>query len=72
MDQLFVNMAYINKKDGIIYTDLTGNFPVRSIDGCTAFFILYDWTTNVILATPIKDATDETMVVAIHYKSGIQ
>ena len=55
-------MAYIDKKDGIMYTDLTGNFPVRSIDGYTAFFILYDWTTNTIFATPIKDATDESMV----------
>ena len=72
MNQLFASMAYIDRKDSIMYTDLTGNFPVRSIDGYAAFFVLYDWTTNVILATPIKDATDETMVVAIHYKSGIQ
>ena len=35
-------MVYIDKKDGIIYTDLTGNFPVRIIDGDTTFYILYD------------------------------
>ena len=23
---------------------------------------MYDWTTNVILAAPIKDATDQSMV----------
>ena len=61
MDQLFAIVAYIDKKDGIIYVDLTGNFLVRSIDGYIAFFILYDWITNAILSTPIKDATDESI-----------
>ena len=37
MNYLFANMTYINKKDGIIYTALTGNFPVGSIDGYTVF-----------------------------------
>ena len=38
MNQLFASMAYIDKKDGIMYTDLTGNFLVRSIKGYTDFF----------------------------------
>ena len=42
MNQLFAGLAHLDKKDGIMYTDLTGNFPVRSIDGFTTFFILYD------------------------------
>ena len=33
VNQLFASMTYIDKKDGIMYTDLTGNFPVRSIEG---------------------------------------
>ena len=70
MNQLFASMAYIDKKDGIMYTDLTDNFPVRSIEGYTAFFILYDWTTNEILATPIKDTADESMVAA--FKENIE
>ena len=57
-------MVYIEKKDGIVYTDLIGNFPVRGIDGYTVLFVLYDWTTNATLATPIKDVTDESMVAA--------
>ena len=28
VNQLFASLVYIDKKDGIIYTDLTGNFPV--------------------------------------------
>ena len=70
MNYLFVSMAYINKKDGIMYTYSTGNFPVRSIDGHTAFFILYDQTTHVILVTPIKDAMGESMVAA--FKENIE
>ena len=31
---------------------------------------MYDWTTNAILATPIKDATDESMVAA--FKENIE
>ena len=37
MNQLYASMAYIGKKDGIMYTDLTGNFPVRSTEGYTDF-----------------------------------
>jgi len=54
----------VEKKDGTIYVDLTGSFPIRSMAGMTTVFILYDWTTNAILATPISDAKDETMVQA--------
>ena len=28
------------------------------------FFVLYDWTTNAILATPMKDANDDSMIRA--------
>ena len=65
MNQLFTGLIYVDKKDRIMYTDLTGNFPMRSIDAYITFFIFYDWTTNTIMATPIKGATDESVVEAI-------
>jgi len=34
------------------------------MDDMTTVFILYDWTTNAILVTPITDRKDETMVKA--------
>ena len=37
-NQLFASLAYVHKNDGIVYTDLTGNFPVRSTDRYTFFF----------------------------------
>ena len=70
INQLYASMACINKKDGIMYTDLTGNFPVQSIKGYTTFFILYDWTTNTILVTPIRDAMEKSMVAA--FKENIE
>ena len=61
-NQIFMTMGMINKKDGTIYADLTGNFPITLMNGMQAVFIMYDWTTNGILATPIKDAKVETIV----------
>ena len=69
-NQLFVSLAYEDTQDDIIYTDLTGNFPVRSIDGYTTFFLLYDWTTNAVLETPIEDTTDESTVA--EFKENIE
>ena len=62
MNQIFMSMGYIDKKKGTVYADLTGRFPITSVDRMTAIFIMYDWTTNAILATPIKDAKAETIV----------
>ena len=70
MNQLFASLVYVDKTDGIIHTDLTGNFPVRSIDGYTTFFLLYDWTTNAVLETPIEDTTDESTVA--EFKENIE
>ena len=55
-NQMFMTMGIINKKEGTIYADLTGKFPITSMDGMQAIFIMYDWTTNAILATPMKNA----------------
>ena len=47
-----------------MYTDLTGKFPIHSTDGMTAVFILYDWTSNSILATPLTDASEASIIEA--------
>ena len=63
-NQIFTCPALVNHKDGTIYIDFTGKFPIRSSDGMTSILIVYDWTTNAILATPVKDLKDETVVAA--------
>ena len=54
--QIFMALGYVDKNEGTIYADLTVKFPIISIHGMTAMFIMYDWTSNAILATPIKYA----------------
>ena len=46
-NQLFMTMGIINKKEGTIYADLTGKFPITSMDGMQAIFIMYDWKSGV-------------------------
>ena len=48
-NQLFCYSGQLDPKTGTVYTDFTGRFPLRSVDGMTSIFILYDWTTNAIL-----------------------
>ena len=60
-NHLFTYLGRVDK-EGTIFVDTTGNFPLRSIDGMTTVLIVYDWTSNAILATPIENTKDETMV----------
>jgi hypothetical protein len=69
-NHIFIALGQIDVKRGTIYADLTGNFPITAIDGSRAVFIMYDWTTNAILATPIKDAKTNTIVES--FKKNIQ
>ena len=62
MNQIFMILGYVDKKEGTIYVDLTGKFPITSIHGMTEMFIMYDWTSNAILATPTKEAKAEKIV----------
>ena len=40
-NQLFMTMGIINKKEGTNYADLTGKFPITSMEGMQAIFIMY-------------------------------
>jgi len=61
-NQLFVCTGKLDPKGGTICTDLTGSFPVCSLDRMVSVFILYDWTSNAILAEPIENAKEATIV----------
>ena len=47
-DELIVNVfcfaAFTNKISGVVYNDLTRNFPFTSINGSVCFFVLYHWS----------------------------
>ena len=56
-DELITNVfcfgAFTNKISGVVYNDLTGNFPFMSIDGSICFFVLYYYKTNTILVKSV-------------------
>ena len=70
MDHLFCYPVVICHKDGTIYAYFTGKFHIRSMNRITVMFILYDWTTNAIPKTPVKDLKGET--VARTFKENIK
>ena len=68
LNHLFLTLGYLDPKEGTIYGNLTGNFPMRSLDGMVSVFILYDWTSNVILAEPVANTKDKTLVATFKDK----
>ena len=44
--------------------DMTGAFPVMSLEGIQYYFVSYDYDTSNIFAIPITDLRDETIIKA--------
>ena len=53
--------VFADKNSGIVYHDMTGNFPFTSLNGSVCHFIMYHYESNSILATPIEYLTDITV-----------
>ena len=69
-NQIFCYNGIINTKDGTVYVDFIRDFLIRYMDGMVAIFIVYDWTKNAILATPVKNMQEETKVIC--FKQNIE
>ncbi len=61
---IFCFAAFADKHTGVIYSDLTGSFPFMSLEGNMCFLIVYHYNTNAILALPIADFTDNSILPA--------
>ena len=61
---IFCFAALADTRDGVIYTDLPGPFPVRSIRNNQYIFVCYTYQPNAILVRPMKSRNDECMVAA--------
>ena len=61
-NHLFCASFTIDPKNGTTYMDCTGKFPIRSLDGMVTIFVLYDWSSNAILAKPIPNVKDDTII----------
>jgi len=62
--------AFADKNTGVMYHDMTGNFPFMSLDGCICYLIMYHYESNSILATPIDSMDDMTIFEA--YKKNFE
>ena len=60
--------ALADKNAGTFYNDLTGKFPTMSLDGNQAFFVMYHYESNSILAEPIADLDDQSIFDAYRRK----
>ena len=61
---LFCFVVLADKQNGTIYTNGTGDFPVRSFTRMPYMLVTYCYDSNAILVEPIKNLTDEEMVRA--------
>ena len=58
---VFCYGAFADKRSGVVYNDLTGNFPFVSFDGSVCFLVMYHYEANAILATPIAGLDDKSI-----------
>jgi hypothetical protein len=61
---VFCYGAFADKRSGVVYNDLTGNFPFVSFDGSVCFLVIYHYKANAILATPIAGLDDKSIFEA--------
>jgi hypothetical protein len=53
--------AFADRHSGVVYTDLTGNFPFVLFDGSVCFLVMYHYKANAILAMPITGLDDRSI-----------
>jgi hypothetical protein len=56
---VFSDIGLADKHNNVVYTDLTGAFPVTSLAGNKYMLILYDYDSNSILVEPMKNRSDD-------------
>ena len=50
--------VFADKHSGVVYNNMTGNFPLVSIDGSVCYLVMYHYESKAILATPVDGMTD--------------
>jgi hypothetical protein len=56
--------AFADKRNGVVYNNLTRLFPFMLLDGSVYFFIMYHYETNEILATPVVGLDNKSIFKA--------
>ena len=60
--------AFADKQSGVVYNNLTGNFPFMSLDGSVCFLVIYHYKANDIFAIPITGLDDVSIFEAYKKK----
>ena len=61
-DEMFYFAALVEANVDTVYSDLAGQFPVRSYAGNQYIFIAYIYTINTIIMKPMKEMHDRDMI----------
>ncbi len=61
---MFVFAAFADKHTGILYSDLTGTFPFILLEGNVCFPVVYHYETNAILALPVANFSNDSILAA--------
>ena len=56
--------TFVDKISGVVYNDLTGNFPFMSINGSICFFVLYHYELKAILVKAIANVDNHSIYEA--------
>ncbi len=63
---IFCFGALAGKISGVVYNDLTRNFPFMSIDGSISFFDMYHCKTITIMAKQVANLDDKSIFKAFN------
>jgi hypothetical protein len=61
---VFVFAAFADKQNGTLYSDLTGAFPLMSLERNVCLLVVYHYKTNAIMVVPIANFTDDAILKA--------
>ena len=64
MNNVFCFAALTDKQIGTLYTDATEALPAVSLEGNQDYFVAYDYDTNAIFVSPMKNLTDASIIEA--------
>eukprot|EP00957_Ditylum_brightwellii_P198252 15106312-Ditylum_brightwellii.AAC.1 len=64
---VFLVLKLAEEFKNTLYTDLTGKFPATAQSGNKYVLIAYDYDSNAILAIPVPNRSDPTIIKAVSY-----
>ncbi len=53
--------TFPDRQSGVIYNNLTGNFPFVSFDGSVCFLVIHHYEANAIMAMPIAGLDNQSI-----------